>query len=100
MPSYRIDLSDDKVARFSAQAQIVNEMADLDAVQAELVTGFPNIQFPELPNPVAMSQTLAEFLRALAAGNLLISRTEPRCPRCLPSACSAASICTPGGKIP
>ncbi len=68
VPSYRIDLSDEKTARFSAQAQIINEMADLDAVQVELVTGFPNIQFPELPNPVAMSQTLAEFLRALAAG--------------------------------
>jgi hypothetical protein len=68
VPSYRIDLSEDKAARFSAQAQILNEMADLDEVQVELVTGFPNIQFPELPNPVAMSQTLAEFLRALAAG--------------------------------
>jgi len=68
VPSYRIDLSDDKTARFSAQAQVINEMADLDAVEVDLVTGFPNIQFPELPNPVAMSQTLAEFLRALAAG--------------------------------
>jgi hypothetical protein len=68
VPSYQIDLSDDKLARFSAQAQIINEMADLDEVQVDLVTGFPNIQFPELPNPVAMSQSLAEFLRALAAG--------------------------------
>ncbi len=68
VPSYRIDLSDEKTAHFSAQAQIINEMADLDAVQVELVTGFPNIQFPDLPNPVAMSQTLAEFLRSLAAG--------------------------------
>jgi hypothetical protein len=68
VPSYHIDLSDAKTARFSAQAQIINEMADLNEVQVELVTGFPNIQFPELPNPVAMSQTLAEFLRALAAG--------------------------------
>ncbi len=68
VPSYHIDLSNDKTARFSAQAQIINEMADLEGVQVELVTGFPNIQFPELPNPVAMSQTLADFLRALAAG--------------------------------
>ena len=40
VPSYRIDLSDDKTARFSAQAQIINEMTDLDAVQVDLVTGF------------------------------------------------------------
>ena len=68
VPSYRIDLSDEKTARFSAQAQIINELADLQDAHVDLVTGFPNIQFPELPNPVAMSQNLAEFLRSLAAG--------------------------------
>jgi hypothetical protein len=68
VPSYRIDLSDEETAHFSAQAQIVNELADIQDAHVDLVTGFPNIQFPELPNPVAMSQNLAEFLRSLAAG--------------------------------
>lgn len=68
VPGYRIDLSDEKTAHFSAQAQIINEMSDLDAVQVDLVTGYPNIQFAELPNPVAMSQSLADFLKSLAAG--------------------------------
>jgi hypothetical protein len=68
VPSYRIDLSDEKTAQFSAEAQIINEMTDIDSVQVDLVTGFPNIQFPDLPNPVAMSQPLADFLRSLAAG--------------------------------
>jgi hypothetical protein len=68
VPGYRIDLSDEKTARFSAQAQIINELADLDDARVELVTGFPNVQFAELPNPAAMSQNLAEFLRSLAAG--------------------------------
>jgi hypothetical protein len=68
VPSYRIDLSDEKTARFSAQAQIINELADIQDAHVDLVTGFPNIQFPELPNPVAMSQNLAEFLRSLATG--------------------------------
>ena len=68
MPSYRIDLSDDKTARFSAQAQIINEMADITDAHVDLVTGFPNIQFPDLPNPAAMSQNLADFLRSLAGG--------------------------------
>lgn len=68
VPSYRIDLSAEKSARFSAQAQIINEMADLEDAHVDLVTGFPNIQFAELPNPVAMSQSLADFLKSLAAG--------------------------------
>jgi hypothetical protein len=68
VPSYRIDLSGEKSAVFSAQAQIINELTDIEAADVDLVTGFPNIQFAELPNPVAMSQTLAEFLKSLAAG--------------------------------
>ena len=68
VPSYRIDLSNEKIAVFSAQAQIINEMADIESAHVDLVTGFPNIQFAELPNPVAMSQTLAEFLKSLATG--------------------------------
>lgn len=72
VPSYRVDLSRDKMARFSAQAQIINEMADLQDARVDLVTGFPNLQFAELPNPVAMSQNLADFLKSLLAG-----RAEP-----------------------
>jgi hypothetical protein len=68
VPSYRIDLSDDKTAQFSAEAQIINEMTDIESAHVDLVTGFPNIQFPDLPNPVAMSQSLADFLRALSTG--------------------------------
>ena len=64
-PSYLIDISDPETARFSASAVIINEVADLDHVQFELVTGFPNIQFGDVNSPVAMSQNLEAFLRAL-----------------------------------
>jgi len=67
-PGYRIDLSDPKTAKFSASATVINELADLDKVKLELVTGFPNIKFGELISPTAMSQNLADFLNALAAG--------------------------------
>ncbi len=68
VPSYMIDLSDPKTAKFSAHAEIVNELADLDGVSLRLVTGFPNLRFGEILSPVAMSQTLADFLRSLAGG--------------------------------
>jgi len=67
-PGYQIDLSDAKVARFSAHALIVNELADFSNVSLDLVTGFPNIKFGEVLSPVAMSQSLAEFLNSLAGG--------------------------------
>ena len=67
-PSYLIDLSDPETARLSAKALVVNEVADLDGVALELVTGFPNIQFAEVTSPMAMSQDLAGFLKALTSG--------------------------------
>jgi len=68
-----IDLSYPGTARISANAVIVNELADFDNVQLELVTGFPKIKFGEVLSPVAMSQNLADFLNSLALG-----RTEYR----------------------
>jgi hypothetical protein len=65
-PSYLIDLSDPKTAKFSAHAMIINEMTDLKNVKLQLATGFPNIKFGEILNPIAKSQSLAEFLGALS----------------------------------
>ena len=67
-PGYLIDLSDAKTAKFSAQALIVNELADFNNVRLELVTGFPNIKFSEVSSPIAMNQSLADFLNSLANG--------------------------------
>jgi len=63
--SYIIDLSDPKKAKFTAKALVINEVADLEAVHLDLVTGFPHIQFGHINSPQAMSQNLAEFLNAL-----------------------------------
>ncbi len=67
-PSYLIDLSDDKTAKFSAHALIINELTDLKNVKLDLVTGFPNIKFGEVLSPIAMSQKLEDFMNSLAAG--------------------------------
>jgi len=68
VPSYLIDLSDAKTARFSAQALVVNELADFKNVTLHLVTGFPNIKFGDVLSPLAMAQSLADFLNSLAGG--------------------------------
>lgn len=68
LPSYLIDISDAKTAKFSAKSLVMNEIMDLDNVVLDLVTGFPNIKFAELPSPVSMAQNLADFLNAFASG--------------------------------
>jgi hypothetical protein len=69
VPAYLIDLSDPKTARFSAHAIVINEMMDLNNVNVELVTGFPNIRFSGTSSPVAKSEDLATFLQSLSSGN-------------------------------
>jgi hypothetical protein len=73
-PSYLIDLSDVKTARFSAHALVVNELADFKNVKLDLVTGFPNIKFGEVLSPIAMSESLADFLNSLASGRTEAAR--------------------------
>jgi hypothetical protein len=68
MPSYQIDLSDPKKARLTAKALIINEVADLKGVALDLVTGFPHMKFADVNSPMAMTQDLAGFLKALAEG--------------------------------
>ena len=73
-PSYMIDISDPKTARLSSKALVINEVADINNVLLDLVTGFPNIQFGEVNSPVAMSQNLEGFLKALTTGRSESSR--------------------------
>jgi hypothetical protein len=68
IPGYLVDLSDPKTAHFSAHAVIVNEMTDLNDVKVELVTGFPNIAFSGVTNPIARSENLAAFLQSMGGG--------------------------------
>ncbi len=68
VPSYQIDVSDPKKARLTAKALVVNEVADLKGVAIDLVTGFPHIKFADVNSPMAMTQDLAGFLKALVAG--------------------------------
>ncbi len=65
-PSYLIDISDAKTAAFRARATILNELADLSDVTLELVTGFPNIRFSDVGDPIDIKQSLSEYLAAVA----------------------------------
>ncbi len=65
-PSYRIDISDAAMARLSAQALIVNDACEWKGADAQLVTGFPHLQFADATSPLALQQDLAQFLQALS----------------------------------
>jgi hypothetical protein len=77
-PSYQIDLSDSKNMSFTGKALVINEVMDLDAVNIDFVTGYPNIQFGEIKSPIALQEKLAQFLRNLSRGNSSPNYGGPR----------------------
>jgi len=43
VPAYQIDITDAKKLKMIAKATVVNDLGDLDGIEARLVTGFPNL---------------------------------------------------------
>jgi len=64
-PSYQIDISKPETAVISAKAEVVNEVEDLKGVTLQLVTGFPNLQFADVPSPLSLKLDLAQFFQYL-----------------------------------
>jgi hypothetical protein len=59
IPNYKIDLDGNGQATVYLQATLINELADLEAVTANLVIGVPNFAFADKVDPMAMQQNLA-----------------------------------------
>lgn len=65
-PSCAIEITDAKKARVTTKAEIIDEIEDLDNVSVSLVTGFPNLKFADVTDPMAMRGNLAAFLGNLS----------------------------------
>ena len=61
IPSYKVTIGTTGKARVQLQATLVNELADLDNVTANLVVGVPNFAFEGMVDPMALQQTVAQL---------------------------------------
>ena len=62
-PSYLVSLQDDKTARITMQAVLTNDVEDLTNADVFFVVGVPNFQFADTWSPMALQQTLVEYMR-------------------------------------
>ncbi|MCK9266309.1 hypothetical protein M0P98_05455 [bacterium] len=65
-PSCTVDISNPLKARIYMKAEIINEIEDLNNVDINFVSGFPNFQFSEIISPIAKKEDLATFLNSLS----------------------------------
>ena len=58
IPSYKIDIDGSGNAVVKLQATIINELADLENVKANLVIGVPSFAFKDTPDPICIAANL------------------------------------------
>ena len=62
LPSYEVDISGENKAKITMKAVVVNDIEDLEDVDLYFIVGYPNLQFAEAISPMAMRETLAQFI--------------------------------------
>ena len=67
-PAYVFDISDSDTVSVRATAEVVNELADLDGVQLELVVGSPHTAFADVESPLGGADDLGDLFRAIDSG--------------------------------
>jgi hypothetical protein len=65
-PSYLLTLQDDKTAQITMQSILVNDAEDLNNADVFFVVGVPNFAFANIPSPMALQQSLYEFMQTAA----------------------------------
>lgn len=61
IPSYRMDIDGNGNAVIKLQATLLNELADLENVDANLIIGVPTFAFKDTIDPIALQQTAAQL---------------------------------------
>ncbi|MFN8218957.1 MAG: hypothetical protein U0S12_02345 [Fimbriimonadales bacterium] len=51
-PAYAIDISDEKKLSIIGKATVINDLADLTNLEARLITGFPNLPYRDVMDPL------------------------------------------------
>lgn len=65
-PAYSADITDEKKLRLSAKATILNDVANLEAAELRLITGFPHIRFLGVPDPLTSTYSVDQFVNGIA----------------------------------
>ena len=61
IPSYKVVIDGKGKAGVQLEATLINEMVDLEDVTANLVVGVPKFDFADTPDPIGLSQTVAQL---------------------------------------
>ena len=84
IPNYRVDIDGNGNAVVKLQATLINELADIQNINAHLVIGVPTFAFEDTPDPISLQETVAQLSRhlrrdsqtAFALSNMIMTQAE------------------------
>ncbi len=65
-PGYAIDISDPKKLQVIAKATLLNDLTDLENVESRLITGFPNLEFKDILEPLTSRMPLDQWVNTMS----------------------------------
>ncbi len=65
LPTYRIDLTDEKTASVTLHAEVLNDAEDLSEAQLSFVVGVPNFAYQYLASPLSYTGDVLSFINQL-----------------------------------
>jgi hypothetical protein len=68
IPSYLVNIEDSEKARITMKATLINDIENLENIDAFFVVGYPNFMYADILSPLALDQVLSQFIAGLEAG--------------------------------
>jgi hypothetical protein len=68
IPSYLINIKDPNKAVIIMKAEIMNDIEDMENVDASFVVGYPSFLYSNILTPMALEENISQFISALNSG--------------------------------
>lgn len=77
-PAYSIDVTNPKKLTIVGKATVLNDLADISGIEARFITGFPNLPFAGLPDPLVSGYSVDQFVGMIGGIDLNATQTYRR----------------------
>lgn len=67
-PSYLVDISNPSQLTIIGRATILNDLDDFENVPVSMITGFPNVPYAHIPDPLTSGWSVEQFVQMLGGG--------------------------------
>lgn len=68
VPAFALDITDPKKMVLTAKATVVNDLEDMEGADFRFITGFPNIRFAGITDPLVMNENADQFISTISGG--------------------------------